>query len=120
MSGDDLLVFVPDGDLQPLVLLRDLHDHDRVLDIFVQRDDLQDGVEQLGHAVAVGAQEDAVVGLCHRDAGEIAVADADPVAVAHLTQDLQQLRGKDWGDIVQHIQYLLFSRPPVDFGRRTI
>ena len=70
--------------------------------------------------IPVGAQEDAVVGLCHRDAREIAVADADPVAVAHLTQDLQQLRGKDWGDIVQHIQYLLFSRPPVDFGRRTI
>ena len=90
--GDDLFIFVPDGDLHALVLFGDLHDHDGMLDIFVERDDLQDRVEQLGHAVAVGTEENAVIGLGHGCAGEVAVADADAVAVAHFGQNLQKLR----------------------------
>ena len=38
--GDDLLILVPDGHLHALVLVRDLHDLNRVLDVFVQRNDL--------------------------------------------------------------------------------
>ena len=70
-----------------------------MLDILIQRDDLQNGVEQLRHTVAVGPHEDAVVGLCHRRAREISVADADAVAVAHFAQDLQKFRGQDGGNV---------------------
>ena len=119
VPGDDGLVLLLDGNVEILVAVHLLHQHDGMLNICVERDDRQNGVQQLGHAVAVGADEHAVVGLGHRSAGEVAVVDSDAVAVPHLGQDLQKLGREDGGNVFQHDSNTsCLIGPPVDFGRQ--
>ena len=98
--GNDLLVGLPNGDLQILVALHLFHQNDGLLHVGIGRDHLQDSVQQLGNAVTVSAKEDSTLGFCHGCAGEVAVADADTVGVTHLTQNLQQFGGENGGDVL--------------------
>ena len=100
--GNDLLVGLPNGDLQILVARHLLHEHHRLFHIGVGGDHLQDGIQQLGDTVAVGPEEDGALGFRHGSAGEVAVTDADPVGMAHFAQDLQKFGGEDRGDVFQH------------------
>ena len=59
--------------------------------------------------MAVGTEEDAIVGLGHGLRQEITVADADAVAVAHFGQYLQKLRER-MGGMFLWFKYLLFDR----------
>ena len=98
--GNDLLIGLPDGDVQILVALHLFHEDDGLFYVGVSGNDLQDGVQQFGNAVAVSAEENSALGLCHGSAGEVAVTDADAITMTHLAQNLQQFRGEDRGDVL--------------------
>ena len=97
--GNNLLVGLPNGDLQILVALHLFHEDDGLFHIGIGGDHLQDSIQQLGNAVAVSAKEDSTLGLCHGSAGEVAVTDADAVVVTHIAQNLQKLGRENRGDI---------------------
>lgn len=84
---DDRPVCVPDRRLDS-VAGDDGHQGGGPVDISIEWHQLQDGVQQFRHAVPVTADHPRV----HAGMREIAVADADLIAVAHLHQDLEKLR----------------------------
>ena len=101
MPLDDGGVLLPDGGLHPShVAVHEPHEGGGTVHVGVQREEGQDGVQDFGNAVAVHADDDGV--LTHGGRGEIAVGDAETVAVAHLAEDLQELGGENFGDTFQH------------------
>ena len=72
------------------------HQRHRRVHIGVQREELEDGVQNLGHRVAVQADQLAVLG--HRGRREVAVADHQRVAVTHFHHDLQKLGSQNAGN----------------------
>ena len=50
--------------------------------------------------MAVSTDKDGVLCLCHTGTGEVAVAQADTVGMAHFSQNLQQFGGQNGGDVL--------------------
>ena len=81
MFHNNLPVFIPND--RAGIALCGFHERDRRVNIGIQRHELEHSVEQLGHRVPITADEALRIACC----GEIAIADDDFIAVAHLHQN---------------------------------
>ena len=84
----DFLIGVPDGRFH-IVPRHNLHEAERLFHIGIQREYLQDGIQDFRHAVSVHPDYHSV--LSHRFRREIPVRNHNTVTVPHFTQNLQKL-----------------------------
>ena len=82
--------------------------------VAVEFEERENGIEQVGDAQAVGADDVVVEGF----AGEVGVGQDDLVAVAHAGEGGEEFRGEEGGDAFEHDFQRLGGRRVRPGGRR--
>ena len=110
-----LFIAIPDSRLARIAIYH-FHQCDRLFHILIQRQKLQDGLQQFFGSVPVRTNHNGI--FADAFSREISVCENDFVAMSHLAEDFQKFRTKDRRNVLQHTvsPYLSVGSP---FSRRS-
>ena len=110
-----LFIAIPDSRLARIAI-NHFHQRDRLFYILIQRQKLQDGLQQFYGSVPVCTNHNGI--FADAFSRKISVCENDFVAMTHLAEDFQKFRAKDRRNVLQHTgsPYLSVGSP---FSRRS-